>query len=89
MATRKGDGGTGDLPAGLAAPAVRALNGAGITRLEQLARRTEAEVLALHGMGPKAMALLKSALKAKGLAFARGGKEGPPSRPGTGGKKTG
>ncbi|MFN2196345.1 MAG: hypothetical protein ACK2UW_09510 [Anaerolineales bacterium] len=44
----------GDLPEGLAAPAQRALDGAGYTHLEQLARVTEAEILVLHGMGPKA-----------------------------------
>ena len=58
------------LPAGLAKPAQRALAGAGYTRLEQLARLREAEVLRLHGMGPKAIDLLRRALAAKGLAFA-------------------
>lgn len=59
-----------DLPK-LAAPATRALAAAGFTRLGRLARATEAEVLALHGMGPNAMATLRTAMKAKGLAFAK------------------
>ena len=50
-------------------PAHRALAGAGIQTLAQLAKRTEAELLALHGFGPKAIAILKPVLKAKGLAF--------------------
>ena len=55
----------------LAAPAMRALAGAGLTSLDKLARATEAEVMALHGMGPNAMAAIKTALKAKGLTFAK------------------
>ena len=39
----------------LAAPARRALEGAGLTTLAKLARKSEADVLALHGMGPNAM----------------------------------
>ena len=57
-----------DLPK-LAAPAQRALAGAKIANLSQLARRTEAEVASLHGMGPNALGTLKDALKAKGLKF--------------------
>jgi hypothetical protein len=53
----------------LSQPAHRALAGAGIHTLAQLARRSEAELLALHGFGPKAITLLKPALKAKGLSF--------------------
>jgi hypothetical protein len=58
-----------DLPPGLAAPARRALDGAGITRLDQLARLSEAEVKALHGIGPNALAVLRRALAARGLSF--------------------
>ena len=54
----------------LAAPARRALANAGYTRLEQLTQVSEAEVMRLHGMGPKALEQLSQALKAKGLAFA-------------------
>lgn len=59
-----------DLPAGLAQPTIRALHGAGYTRLEQLTQVTEADLLKLHGMGPKAIDPLRRALKARGLAFA-------------------
>jgi hypothetical protein len=76
MATRTSTTSTGDLPAGLSQPAIRALHGAGVTRLEQLRRKTEAEVAALHGMGPKGISLLRAALRAKGWEFKRGGKEG-------------
>ena len=59
-----------DLPAGLAKPAQRALAGAGYVRLEQLAEISQAGVMRLHGMGPKAFDQLRRALAAKGLAFA-------------------
>lgn len=59
-----------DLPAGLAAPARRALNAVGLIRLEQFTGYTEDEVQGLHGMGPKAVGLIRSALTARGLAFA-------------------
>jgi predicted flap endonuclease-1-like 5' DNA nuclease len=59
-----------DLPAGLSAPAQRALAGAGIRRLEQLTKISEAEVKRLHGIGPNAIRQLRQALDAKGLSFA-------------------
>ncbi len=55
----------------LAAPAMRALKAAGLTTLDKLAQTSEADLLALHGMGPNAMARVRSALKAKGLSFAK------------------
>jgi predicted Fe-Mo cluster-binding NifX family protein len=64
-----------DLPK-LAAPARRALIGAGYTRLEQLAEVEESEVMRLHGMGPNAMETLRNALRERGLSF-RGGMVGP------------
>ena len=65
---KKSDSADG-LPAGLAAPAVRALHGAGVTKLDQLTRVTESELMKLHGMGPKAMETLRQALKARNLSF--------------------
>jgi hypothetical protein len=56
---------------GLSQPAIRALHGAGIRRLEQLAGRREEEIARLHGMGPKGMAALQSAMTLEGLSFAR------------------
>lgn len=51
------------------APAQRALHNAGYTKLEQLSKITEADLLKLHGMGPKAVSILKQALKEKELIF--------------------
>ena len=58
----------------LAHPARRALAGAGITRLEQLAGMSEAELLQLHGIGPNAIQTLRGALQEQGLAFRADGK---------------
>lgn len=69
--TTKNKGRGGDesgLPAGLAAPARRALASAGMTRLEQLSKASEAELMRLHGMGPNAMKKIRAALRAAGLA---------------------
>lgn len=63
-----------DLPVGLSNPARRALAGAGYLRLEQFSKLTEAEVLKLHGMGPKGIEALRRALADKGLSFADGTK---------------
>jgi hypothetical protein len=53
----------------LASPAQRALAGAGITRLAQLAGMTEKELSQLHGIGPNALKTLRLALQEKGLSF--------------------
>ena len=70
MENRPSDHKISDLPIRLSAPARRALAGAGIVRLEQLTRVSEADVLMLHGMGPKALGQLREALAARGLSFA-------------------
>jgi len=57
-----------DLPK-LAAPALRALQGAGYTRLEQLNGVSEAALKQLHGMGPNALKTLREALAVKGWSF--------------------
>jgi len=59
------------LYAGLAKPAQRALANAGIKSLAQLAKKSEAEIAALHGMGPTALATLKRTLAANSLSFSR------------------
>lgn len=64
-----------DWPRGDSKPAQRALAGAGYTRLEQLTRVTEADLLKLHGMGPKALGALREALQARGLSFAEPGED--------------
>ncbi len=63
----------GDLPAALAKPARRALAAAGYLRLEQLTSVSAAELLQLHGMGPKALEQLRQALAAWGLSFVAAG----------------
>jgi hypothetical protein len=56
------------LPA-IGRPAASALGLAGITTLEKVAEHTEKELLALHGMGPTAVRILREALAASGLGF--------------------
>jgi hypothetical protein len=53
----------------LSAPAQRALAGAGYVRLEQLAEVREADLAAMHGMGPKALRMLRESLEERGLSF--------------------
>jgi hypothetical protein len=72
MKTNPSDQPENDFPVGLAAPARRALTGAGYSQLEQLTKISEAEIRKLHGMGPKALDQLRRALAAKGLSFAGG-----------------
>ena len=50
------------LPTEIGKPALRALSAAGVTRLIQVAARSDADLLALHGVGPKAVRVLRSAL---------------------------
>ena len=75
MAQHKTGEAATNFPTGLSKPAQRALAGAGYVRLEQLAAVREAELLKLHGMGPKGLRILRSALQARGLSFA-GEREG-------------
>lgn len=56
----------------LAAPAQRALKNAGITQLEDLGSRTEADLAKVHGMGPGALMRIKAALAEHDLAFKAG-----------------
>ncbi len=57
-----------DLPK-IGAPALRALANAKIKDVKALSKYSEKEILALHGIGPSAMPILKKALKSKGLSF--------------------
>jgi predicted flap endonuclease-1-like 5' DNA nuclease len=56
----------------ISGPVNGALTEAGITTLEQVADHTEAELLALHGVGPKGIRLLRQALTEAGLQFRSG-----------------
>jgi predicted flap endonuclease-1-like 5' DNA nuclease len=58
-----------DLP-NLGRPAGRALDAQGITTLAEVAARSESELLSLHGVGPKAIRILREALEAEGRSFA-------------------
>ncbi|MFZ6009672.1 MAG: RNA polymerase alpha subunit C-terminal domain-containing protein [Bacteroidota bacterium] len=53
----------------LAAPARRALEREGIKTLTALSRRSEAEILELHGMGPSTLPKLRHALASKKMSF--------------------
>lgn len=54
----------------LSNPARSALEHAGITTPSKLAKYSEKEILALHGVGPASMPTLRKALQDAGLAFA-------------------
>ena len=58
-----------ELPDELASPAVRALVGAGYTRIEQLNGVSEDKIKQLHGIGANALKTLRAALAEKGLSF--------------------
>ncbi len=58
-----------DLPASIGKAATRALANAGLTTLDQVATRTRAELLAMHGVGPKAVRILAEALEEKGMSL--------------------
>jgi DNA uptake protein ComE-like DNA-binding protein len=58
---------TDAFPKGTSQPAIRAFNGAGFTRFEQLAGASESELLKLHGVGPKAIRAIQQALADSGL----------------------
>ena len=56
-------------PRGVSKPAQRALASAGYTRLDELTKARESDLAVLHGMGPKALNILKEALKQEGKGF--------------------
>lgn len=59
----------GDLPDEIGKTAARELAGHGVASLRQVAECTKKELLAIHGVGPKAIRILEGALAAKGLRF--------------------
>lgn len=63
-------------PKAIGNPARQALVHAGYTRLEQLPGLSEKELLKLHGVGPKALGVLRSALAERGLSFRGAGGAG-------------
>ena len=69
MNAKNSEGQGTDFPRGIGNPATQALKAAGYTQLQQLTKVTEAELAQLHGMGPKALGILREALKASGWSF--------------------
>lgn len=59
----------GDLPNAIGKTAARELARHGIDSLARVAARSRAELLAIHGVGPKAIAILGTALAARGMGF--------------------
>jgi len=57
------------LPPGLSQPSLRAFAAAKLLRLEDFARVREADLAKLHGVGPKALRILRAALAARGLSL--------------------
>lgn len=55
-----------DLPK-IGSPATNALANRGITKLQEVTTMTEKELLGMHGVGPKAVRILKEELKNQGL----------------------
>lgn len=60
-----------EFPKGIGKVASRELALHGYTRYDQLTSVTSAELLKIHGIGPKAIRILEAELAAKGMAFAR------------------
>lgn len=52
----------GDLPYAIGKTASRELAAAGITSLSEVARRSDAELLSIHGVGPKAVRILRETI---------------------------
>jgi hypothetical protein len=53
----------------IGSPATSALAAIGVTTLEGVQAMSEKELLALHGVGPKAVRILKEALAERGLSL--------------------
>jgi quinol monooxygenase YgiN len=68
--SRTYDGAPLPLPTSIGAPASSALLTRGVRDLRDLTGITERELLSWHGVGPKAVRLLREALAEHGLAFA-------------------
>lgn len=56
-------------PHGVGGPVLRALAKAGIRSMAELARWTEVDVAALHGVGPKGLVMLGEALRGEGRTW--------------------
>ena len=56
-------------PRDIGAPATRALAAAGLREPADLTALTEAELLAMHGVGPRAVERLRRTMAEQGLSF--------------------
>lgn len=61
----------GNLPDAIGKTAARQLSENGITSLKTVATFTKKELLAIHGVGPKAVRILEDALSVEGLSLAK------------------
>lgn len=61
-----------EFPRSMGRPANSALVANGITTLAAVAKMTEKELLALHGVGPRAVRILREELAKRGLSLAEG-----------------
>jgi len=64
-----------ELPRAIGRPATRALHRQGVFRLDQVAGWSEQDLLALHGVGPKAIRLLREALAEQGMSLSDPGEK--------------
>jgi uncharacterized protein YdhG (YjbR/CyaY superfamily) len=63
-----------EFPASMGKVAPRELANAGYTRLKQLTKVSEADLLKIHGVGPKAIRILRELLAERGMSFGAAGK---------------
>ena len=68
-------------PPGMSGPSLRALSVAGVRSMSDVARWTRSDLARLHGMGPKALAVLERALAASGGSFREQSLDAVPPRP--------
>jgi predicted flap endonuclease-1-like 5' DNA nuclease len=59
----------GDLPNPIGKTAARELSLHGITSLRKVAEHSKKDLLAIHGVGPKAVAILADALAEQGMSY--------------------
>lgn len=59
----------GSFLSAISAPARRALENNAIDTLKKLAKKSEKEILELHGIGPSSIPKLREALQSQGLFF--------------------
>lgn len=63
------EGRVSEFPRSLGKVAARELRHHGYTRFDQLTAVSASDLLSIHGVGPKAIRILREELHARGLAF--------------------